>query len=288
MHPIVLLFLLLLITVTVSIYCKRTVPTTTRFKVVVTTYNAGSDKITSCLNSIDKQSYPKHLVDVYIVDDASTKNTQNNQKIIKDFCHNNKWGCMFKQKNGGPMESRIQAIERLGCKDEDVIVLIDGDDRLYNNKVFSILNRSYQDETLATCGNFIDEVGGKITPSSKSRSSNYCPAQHTALQLKGGDYRKTGWLYSHLKTFKYKVYKHIDHNDLKRNGRYIQSATDLALFYPILEMSGGKYKCISDILYIYTQDHPENYHNSSDSQKKNSQADNANYVINLNRYKPIF
>ena len=44
--------------------------------------------------------------------------------------------------------------------------------------------------------------------------------------------------FSHLKTFKYKLYKNLDLDDLKKNGEYIKSATDAAIMYPLLEMAG--------------------------------------------------
>ena len=45
-----------------------------------------------------------------------------------------------------------------------------------------------------------------------------------------------GFNFSHLKTFKYVLYKNINIEDLKRNGDFIKSSTDAAIMYPILEM----------------------------------------------------
>ena len=99
-------------------------------------------------------------------------------------------------------------------------------------------------------------------------------------------FREHKWIFSHLKTFKYKVYNKINHDDLKKNSIYLKSATDLALMYPMLEMSNGNFKCIQNILYKYNKDHPESNHNDYIKLKKQKQ--NALFVQNLQKYNPIF
>ena len=44
------------------------------------------------------------------------------------------------KKNNGPYKSRMDGIKNLKPLDEDIIVLIDGDDKLHDNKVFEKLN----------------------------------------------------------------------------------------------------------------------------------------------------
>ena len=71
------------------------------------------------------------------------------------------------------------------------------------------------------------------------------------------------------KTFKYKLYKKIDHNDLKdKENNYFKSATDLALMYPMIEMSNGRFKCVNEILYVYNHFHSESNHNNSTKKQK--------------------
>ena len=81
------------------------------------------------------------------------------------------------------------------------------------------------------------------------------------------------WIYTHLKTFKYKLFKLTDDEDFKKNGRYLKSATDLAIMYPMLEMS-GKFKCVQNVLYKYNKAHPES-HNDKNSTKHKTQTKNA-------------
>ena len=82
------------------------------------------------------------------------------------------------------------------------------------------------------------------------------------------------------------MYKRLNHNDLKRDGKYLKSATDMALMYPMLEMSSGKFKCIPEILYKYNQTHPKSH--NVNSSKLSTQTLNAKYVKSLPIYKPEY
>ena len=70
--------------------------------------------------------------------------------------------------------------------------------------------------------------------------------------------RKCAWRGSHLRTFKYKVWKHIKDEDLKDDkGRYYRTAWDCAFMWPMIEMAGiNRVQFIPDILYVYNQETP--------------------------------
>ena len=170
------------------------------------------------------------------------------------------------------LHSRINAINFFKPEDNDIILLVDGDDKLNNDNVLTKLNEKYQDDTLITFGNFM-----KVSGRRKYKKSISC----SRINLNNLSYNKTfrnvkGFPFSHLKTFKYKLYKNLNHDDLKKDGEYIRSATDLAIMYPLLEMAGTKIKCINDVLYNYTYDHGESLHN--DFEKKKKQTENANFI----------
>ena len=71
-----------------------------------------------------------------------------------------------------------------------------------------------------------------------------------------------------------------------RNGEYFRSAVDHAVMYPMLEMSGGRFTFIKEILYVYRDNNIDSNHNNLEKLKK--QEDNANYIKNLPKYKPIY
>lgn len=281
MNNYVYFLILIVFFIYISISKKEYFLNNVKFGVIVTTYNPGVHYLEKCLISIENQSYKNY--DVCILDDASNKDEKKIKDLIKEYCAKNDWKYVFRKENVGPLGGRIGAIEKLDPDDETVIVSIDGDDELYNNNVFALLNNYYSNNDIwITFGNYVDQF-----PNNKiSKPKIKCKAFKFNKITENNMFRKTQWIYSHLKTFKYKLYKKISHHDLKKNGKYIKSATDMALMYPMLEMSEGRYKCISEILYKYNKEHPESH--NVDKNKLSTQFKNANYVKSLDRYNPSY
>jgi len=152
----------------------------------------------------------------------------------------------------------IRSIEMLDPQDDDVIVTVDADDWLYsydNSNPWTSLEivKSYYDSNpnlLLTHGSWYSYPD----PSANTNNAAYTRAEF------GGNIRKIPWRASHLRTFKYKVWKHLNHEDLKdENGDFFMSAWDLAFMWPLLEMSGfDRIKFIPEHLYTYNQETPFN------------------------------
>lgn len=250
-----------------------------RLKVLVPLYNPGSEILERCLKSIEKQTYKEF--DVCIIDDASQKESDKLKQIIDHYCNKNKWQCIYKKVNGGTLHSNILGIQKLNCNDEDIIIIVDGDDELYDENVFAKIEKVYRENDVwITFGNYVKREHGVIKPSKHvkcNRNWNYI--------VKNNKFRDIPFMYSHLKTFKYKLFKRINMDDLKRNGEFFKAATDVAIMVPMVEMAGDKFKCISEPLYIYTKTHTESHHNIPT--KHNIQTDNAKYIKLMNKYQPL-
>jgi glycosyltransferase involved in cell wall biosynthesis len=251
-----------------------------KFKIVVTFYNPGVNYLKKCLKSIENQNYKNY--DVCIINDKSTKEVNELNSLCDSYQKKYNWKYHENKQNGGPYKSRMEAIEYLKPENNDIIILVDGDDKLSNNNVLNILNNNYQDNTQVTFGNYrtVDYSGNKGERIIKCNNINL------KTMAKNNSFRdRKGYPFSHLKTFKYGIYKNINHNDNKVNGEYIRSATDAAIMYPLLELAGENSKCINDILYDYTYDHTESLHN--DENKQTQQTENLNIVKSLKKYKRI-
>lgn len=206
----------------------------TTFVVIVTVYN--SEKyIGNCISSILNQTYKNFTL--IVVDDCSTDETLN---IIKSFgvkYHRNQ------ERIGSAVANIVKGINLCPGDREDVIVIIDGDDWLFDNDVLDYLNQVYQNpSTWLTYGQF--------TPLSKKKEMlNYCkPLMDTR------HYRKKGrWVTSHPKTMKRKLWDRIKDEDLRDdNGEYFKRFEDTAYMYPAVEMAGIKHiRCITKVLYVY-------------------------------------
>ena len=248
------------------------------FKIVVTFYNPGYDYLKKCIESIDKQNYKNY--EVCLVNDFSNKDTKNLDDLCSIYSKKG-WKYLKKNENKGPCSSRIDGINILKPKDDDIIILIDGDDKLHNNKVLDILNNKYQDNTLITFGNFIKIKNNKQN-SNKMINCEKINLKKLSTNRNFRNLHNNKYPFSHLKTFKFKLYKNLDLNDLKKNGEYIRSSTDAALMYPLLEMAGKNIKCVREVLYDYTMDHSESFHNNN--YRKIKQKENLRYIQGLKKY----
>ena len=64
---------------------------------------------------------------------------------------------------------------------------------------------------------------------------------------------------SHLRTFKYKLWKNVRREDvLDSSGKIYAMAGDMPVMYPMLEMAEERSHFIEDILYIYNRTNPLN------------------------------
>lgn len=145
----------------------------------------------------------------------------------------------------------IKSINEQTSNDDDVIATLDADDWFAGPNTLTILDGYYKRKPtlLMTHGSWI------AFPDSGEGNN----APYSALEWERG-IRKSHWHASHLRTFKYKLWKHIKDEDLRGpDGLYARVAWDLAIMYPLMEMSGqDRVQYISEIIYIYNRETPFN------------------------------
>jgi glycosyltransferase involved in cell wall biosynthesis len=218
-----------------------------RFKVVVPSFNS-IDYIGKTLQSIEMQTDKEY--DVCVIDDGSTMPRQ--REIISEFCKRLEWKSLFNENNRGALYGLVHAIQLLDCQDDDVIVVIDGDDWLAHPHVFEKLRQVYtENDVYLTWGQCEIYPGGK-TP------MNYAqPIPEMVIQQKL--FRDIPFVFWHIGTFKYFLWRHIEDQDLRDiNGEYFMLMKDKATLYPMLEMAGEKIRFVTETLYIYNLENPLN------------------------------
>jgi len=234
------------------------------FKIVITVCNA-EKYIEGCLNSIKKQTYTNFKC--IIINDCSIDNTP---RIIQESIVDDKRFFLINNEiRKRALENNLIGINFLCDNDEDIIVMIDGDDELSNSSVLDYLDLAYKNNYIwATYGQFEYTLGGV-----------------GSCKYPGGIFKRKEmdkWYLSHLKTFKYFLFKLIQDKDLRdRNGEYFKFVTDIALFYPIAEMAGEHLKFIPEILYKYNNNNPLNDFRIN----MNSQLEEAYYLKEKESYK---
>jgi glycosyltransferase involved in cell wall biosynthesis len=199
-------------------------------------------------------------------------------------------------------------IEHANPADNDVLILVDGDDLLAHDRVLEKLAAVYAaNNCLMTYGSY-SETGLSVAP-------KYGPYPEWVKRL--NCYRLVRWRASHLKTFKYVLWKHIpgqyfsiDSSELKRARRralitgcfrtwmhwnqierasllspcerYTRRCSDKAITYSLLELAGGRDSFIPDVLYHYRVGEWEHDFGN----RKISQKWFARLTRNILRHKP--
>jgi len=215
------------------------------FRIIVPVYNSES-WIVKCLESIIKQDF-KDWQAVVIDDNSSDMTLEKIKEVIKQNNMSDHFKVLKRTSNVGALENIVSGIKTICKDDDDIIITVDGDDWLKGTDVLTYLNEVYnKDKVWMTYGSFESESG---------LHNNFCK------QIKSVDtYRNQSWCTSHLRTFKYWLWKKVREDDLKNKvGQYYSMAWDMAIMYPLIEMSGlEKIKYIEKILYIYNDSHPMN------------------------------
>lgn len=242
-------------------------------KIIVVTPVYNSQKyILQCINSFLKQTYKNKLQ--IIVNDCSTDLTHN---FVEPYSRRYKNDLIYANSkvNGGALASHLIAMKIIEqknlAKDEDIIVHLDGDDNLIDEKVLEFVAKFYTENTKfwLTYGDYISTDG---SPSVNKSATN----NNFRDKILNG-----GWCYSHLRTFKWHLWKKLDKKDLlDENGRIYTSAGDVAIMTPLLEMAGcDRVIKIAKPLMIYNRDNPLN-------EDKKDLSDQVRCAISISSKKP--
>lgn len=114
-------------------------------------------------------------------------------------------------------------------------MIIDGDDELIGKQIFKLYNALFQNRNYwLVYTNFITMNGGM------GYSRPYAP-----YIIQQGQFRKAGFVISHLRAFYTKLFTLISEKDLKdEEGNWFRAANDVAMYMPILEMARQKFSYV--------------------------------------------
>ena len=195
------------------------------FVIVIASYNNGKWYHYN-LNSIFSQSYPHYRV-IYI-DDCSSDGTYH---LVKEYIESrnlqDKITLIGNTKRQGALANHYKAIHR--CKDEEVIVCLDGDDWFAHNNVLRYLNTLYQNPHLwLTYGQFCNWPTGDM---------GWCEEIPYTV-IKHNTFREFGFVSPHLRTYYSWLAKQVKLEDLllsfDNKCTFFPIAGDVALMFPII------------------------------------------------------
>ena len=153
--------------------------------------------------------------------------------------------------------------------------MVDGDDFLAHKNVLKYINYIYSIQNIwLTHGNYM-----RLSTLQKRATTK--PFTNTVI--KNNTFRATSSGAQHLRTFYAVLFKKIEKKDLLYQGKFLSMTYDVAMFIPMLEMSGFKHYCITDVLYVYNDINPINDHKRNKSLQQHLDA----FIREKRNYLPL-
>ncbi len=215
--------------------------------VLVTTSYNNSKWYKRNLDAIFEQNYSNWKI-IY-VDDLSPDGTRELvENYVQDSPFEDKVVIVKNERRKLKVENFYHAVHTY-CDDDDIVIDYDGDDWLAHPDVLSIINQIYEDpEVWITYGSYVNWP----------KPLGCCCEQISQEFIDNNSYRYKRWMASHLKSFYAWLFKKIRPESLQFQGQFFDMAGDLAFMFPMLEMAGGRFKFVPDVLYIYNTGNPLN------------------------------
>lgn len=200
------------------------------FVVIVSGCNNGAF-VEKTFESVFAQQYDAYRM-IYI-DDASADGSY---ELARDLIYSNeksrKVSLVRNEHPLGRLANWTRAVH--SCKEDEIVVLLDGEDWLAHEWVFANLNRYYADPDLwMTYGQYREFPTFQL---------GLCrPYKTNEIE----SVRSAPFAASHLKTFYVGLFRKISESDL-----VFSDAADLAIMLPMLEMARSHFQFIPDVLYL--------------------------------------
>lgn len=246
-------------------------PHSTHFKIIIPSYNSEM-WISKTIQSIKEQEYENF--ECYIVDDISTDKTA--EVVEREIGEDNRFIFIKNEKKKYALKNIYDTTKLSKPDEEDVIVLLDGDDWLSNRSVLQHLNFHYlTGKCSMTFGSFVRFPDGLLGPES---------SEYSAETINNNSFRQDQWRASHLKTYKLYLWNSINKEDfLNDDGLFYENCYDQAIMLPMLEMSGENIKFIPEIMCVYNVGNP----NAVNKTKVNKQYNNMLHIRAKKPYERI-
>lgn len=205
------------------------------FVIYICGYNNGAF-VAKTLRSVFSQAYDSYRV-IYI-DDASTDGSF---EAASDALYLS--GEMLRttmvrnEERLGQLANLVRAVE--ACREDEIVVVLNGEDWLAHEWVLSTLNQYYADPDLwLTYGQYCEFPSFK-----KGAARSYRKSEWSGL-------REAPFAAGHLKTFYAGLFRRVSVEDLTQHGAFFPAAFDLAVMLPMLEMARDHFQFVPDVLYV--------------------------------------
>lgn len=160
------------------------------------------------------------------------------------------------------------------CAPTEIVAILDGDDRFAIDNALKMVNFIYSaHDVWLTYGQYREYPSGKI---------GFC-RPYPMHVVENNLYRNSQDGPSHLRTFYAGLFHKINVEDLMYEGDFFPMTYDLAIMFPMLEMTGGRFKFCPLPLVDYNTRNPLNDHKVS----RELQAKCDREIRSRNRYTKL-
>jgi len=242
------------------------------FVVMIPSYN-NAKWCKQNLESVFAQTYPHWKI--HYINDVSTDNTgQLVEEYIKERGMQHKCTVIHNKTRQGAMANWYYNVHKYPAK--TIIVNLDGDDFLYNDRVLETLAKIYKNPRVwMTYGSYVTHPGNI-----RGKKSAKLPKE----VIKKRRFREHPWRTSHLRTFYAGLFQKIKKKDFEYNGKFLETTCDLAMMFPMLEMaSQGHIYFVEKLMYRYNTINPI----GDCRAKRKMQAARDRYLRRKSRYRPL-
>ncbi len=214
--------------------------------IIIPSYN-NAEWYDKNLSSVFAQDYTDYKV-IYIDDDSSDDTYARVIEKTRASGKQSKVTIIKNTQRKGALANIYHAVHE-HCPDDAIVVLLDGDDWLKHDTVLSTVVKAYKDDNV-----WMTYGQDEMYPEGGHHHSRPLPQS----VIDANAYRRYPWVTSHLRTFKAWLFKKIKKQDLMYGGTFFTVTWDMAILFPLLEMSAGRCKFIEDVLYVYNTATPLN------------------------------
>jgi glycosyltransferase involved in cell wall biosynthesis len=214
--------------------------------IVVPSYNNRANfRLEYNLNSIFLQNYSNYFA--VIINDASTDGSHDLFSRYFDFYRIDpaKFVYVHNKQRRTALENIYSAVWE-HCSSDSVVVNLDGDDELIGRNVLKVFNANYQKYKMGVIySNYYRyHSDGRIEP---GWTTDYSQNVKTRLA-----FRSSSQSFSHLKTHRADLFRRIPIEALQDDsGRFFTITSDLAIYFPLMELACGKVMKIRGHHYLY-------------------------------------
>lgn len=258
--------------------------------VVISPFWNAENYIAKCIESVAQQDYDNYL-HILIDDNSNDESYKIAENTIKSFPKNirDKFVLIKNPENHGAIQNQVNIILNYTL-DDDIVMLLDGDDWLVNNNtLFHYYNDLYHQEYEFTYGSMwsvVDSIPliSQDYPSKIKKNKAY------------RDY-KFNWKipYTHLRTFRKRLFNNINLQNLKDdNNNWMMAGADNPFFYELIAQADPeKIYCVKEIVCNYNDANPlndykirskEQNQNASKRKQKNKMNKKILIAVPTNKY----